>query len=56
MRQQVEGLQRFFISDAEVARTAGIGQESMLRADARIVKPADTEWVSMIWPSSSHST
>ncbi|KAG1391315.1 hypothetical protein G6F59_014930 [Rhizopus arrhizus] len=34
----MERLQGLFIGDAEVARAAGIGQERMLRADARIVQ------------------
>ena len=48
--------QGLVVGDAHVLRTAGVGEEGVLRADARVIEAGGDRMVSVIWPSSSQIT
>ncbi len=55
-RQLDDRIERGGVVLRNIFGAAGVVQRGVFRADGGVVKPADTEWVSAIWPSSSCST
>ena len=43
LAQQLEGLESLGVGDADVLGTAGLRQVGVLRADARVIRPAEME-------------